>query len=160
MVLVTPYDGSTLSRTALIHAARASELYGERALAVTIVPSQNTSYAREKGWIGNDEEFDKETILSRLRGEVKEIAPEAGFEHLVVEKYAQSGMVSNRIRRLARNRDTSAIFIGSDKAGHSFIGNDSVGGQLVFEHAYDIAITRNPLPEAESGPVKAGDPAQ
>jgi nucleotide-binding universal stress UspA family protein len=151
MVIIAPFDGSALSKTALLHAVQSSELYDETPLAVTIIPSRNVSYARKKGWIASDEGFDKQTILSRLRGQVMDVAPKARFEHLVVDKYAQSGSISNRLRRFARTRNTSAIFIGSGKAGRSFLGNDSVGGRLVFEYAYDVAIIRNPLPEFKSG---------
>lgn len=151
MVVITPFDCSVLSKTALLHASRASELYNETPLAVTVIPNRNAEYARENGWITGTEEFDKETIVSRLRRKVAELAPEADFEHIVVDRYAPSGTISNRIRSLARDRETSAIFIGSENAGHSIIGTASVGGRVAFAHAYDIAIIRNPLPEAESG---------
>jgi len=151
MVVIIPFDGSVLSRTALLHGTRASKLYEERPLAVTVIPDQNTGYARENGWITGTEEFDRETIASRLRGQVEEIAPEADFKYVVVDKYAPSGTISSRIRRFARNQDTSAIFIGSENAGHSIIGTASVGGRVAFEGAYDIAIIRNPHPDIEEG---------
>ena len=149
MVVIVPFDGSALAETALMHASRAAVLYEESVLAVTVIPNRNAKYARENGWIAADEPFDGETIRSRLREQVAAIAPDADFEHVVVDKYASSGTISGRIRRLASQRNTSAIFIGSKNAGHSIIGTASVGGRVAFEDAYDIAIIRNPLPKAE-----------
>ena len=146
MVVIVPFDGSVLSKTALLHGGRASELYEEATVAVTVIPKRKAEYARENGWIAEGEAFDMETIVSRLREQVADIDPDAGFEHLLVDRYASSGTISSRIRRFARQRDTSAIFIGSENAGHSMIGTTSVGGRVAFEGAYDIAIIRNPHP--------------
>ena len=150
MVVLVPFDGSVLSKSALLHAERASKLYEESLLAVTVVPRQNAEYARENGWITEDEEFDRDTIVSRLEAQVSEIAPEAAFEHIFVDRYSSSGTISSRIRRVARKRDTAAIFIGSKNAGHSIIGAASVGGRVAHEDAYDLAIIRTPLPTVES----------
>jgi len=151
MVVIIPFDGSVLSKTALLHGARASSLYEEHPIAVTVIPRRNTDYARENGWISSTEEFDEETIVSRLRGQVEEISPEARFKHIFVDRYAPSGTISNRIRRFARKQDTSAIFVGSKNAGHSIIGLNSVGGRVTFEEDCDIAIIRNPHPDVETG---------
>jgi len=151
MVVIVPFDGSVLSKTALLYGVRASGLYEETTIAVTVIPRQKAEYARENDWIAENEAFDRETIVSRLRERVKGVAPEAGFEHLVVDRYASSGTISSRIRRFARERDTSAIFIGSKNAGHSMIGTTSVGGRVAFEGAYDIAIIRNPHPTVVDG---------
>ncbi|WP_161973147.1 universal stress protein [Halostella litorea] len=149
MVVIVPFDGSTLSKSALLHGLRASGLYQDDLLAVTVIPDRNAGYARENGWLTDEEEFDKELIVSRLRQQVAQIAPEAEFKHITVDRYATSGTISSRIRRLARDLDTSAIFIGSENAGHSFLGPESVGGRVAYENAYDIAIIRNPIPEID-----------
>ncbi len=151
MVVIVPFDGSVLSKTALLYGERASGLYEETTIAVTVIPRQKAEYARENDWIAENEAFDRETIVSRLRERVKGVAPEAVFEHLVVDRYASSGTISSRIRRFARERDTSAIFIGSKNAGHSMIGTTSVGGRVAFEGAYDIAVIRNPHPTVVDG---------
>ncbi|WP_247730473.1 universal stress protein [Halovivax limisalsi] len=151
MVLLIPYDGSALSKTALLHAARSATLYEQTPLAVTVIPDSNAAYARENGWIAEHETFDRATIVSRLREQVAELAPEADFEYIFVDRAAPSGTISNRIREFARERETAAIFIGSENAGHTMLGMDSVGGRVAFEHAADIAIIRNSLPEVEGG---------
>ncbi|MGM0590711.1 MAG: universal stress protein [Halobacteriota archaeon] len=150
MVVLIPFDGSTLSRTALKHGSHAANLYEESILAVSVIPDRNATYAREHDWITGDEAFEIETIVSRLRRQVAQIAPEAEFKHIVVDRYAPSGTIANHIRRLARNLDVSAIFIGSQNAARSVLGTKSVGGQVAYEDDYDIVIIRNPMPEPES----------
>lgn len=150
MVILVPFDGSTLARTALLHASRSSDLYNEAPLVVTVVPDGNVTYARQKGWLTDSESFDRETIVSRLREQVAELAPDADFEYVLVDEHAPPGTMSNRIRQLARTRDASAIFVGSENAGFSRLGTESIGGRIAFEKDRDIAIIRNPLPEIES----------
>lgn len=148
MVVLVPFDGSDLSKTALLHAYRASGLYEDSTLAFAVIPD-GPEYAREQGWIDKTESYDRETVVSRLREWVAELAPDAAFDFAIVGRRASAGTISSRLRREARQRDTSAIFIGSENAGHSIIGTTSVGGRVAFEDAYDIAIIRNTLPEAE-----------
>lgn len=148
MVVLVPFDGSDLSKTALLHASRASGLYEDSILAFTVIPD-GPEYAREHGWISDTEPYDRDTVVSRLREWVAELAPDAAFEYAVVGRRSSAGTISSQLRREARQRDTSAIFIGSENAGHSIIGTTSVGGRVAFEDAYDIAIIRNTLPEAE-----------
>lgn len=155
MVVFVPFDGSDLSKTALLHASRSSALYEVDTLAFTVIPT-GPKYARENGWVGRTEPFDRETIVSRLRECVATLAPDATFEHAVVGEHSSAGTISSRLRRAARQQDTSAIFIGSKKAGHTIIGTTSVGGRVAFEDAYDIAIIRNTLPEAEDVDVLRG----
>ena len=150
MVVVVPFDGSALSKSALLHAAWSAELYHETPVAVTIIPDKDTAYAQEKGWLSSTETFDIDTIVFHLREQVRDLAPAAEFEYVVVGKYAPSGTITSRIRRFARTHDTSAIFIGSENAGSSVLGLDSVGRRIAAEKAYDIVIIRNTLPEVET----------
>ncbi|WP_435066777.1 universal stress protein [Haloplanus sp. C73] len=88
MVILVPFDGSTLSRTALLHASRSAGLYNEAPLAVTAIPDGNADYARRKGWLTESESFDRKTIVSRLREQVAELAPDADFEYVLVDAHA------------------------------------------------------------------------
>ena len=150
MVILVPFDGSTLARTALLHASRSSDIYKQTPLVVTVIPNGNTAYARRKGWLTNSESFDTDTVVSRLREQVAELAPDADFEYVLVDEHAPPGTMSSRLRQLARTHDAVAIFVGSENAGHSRLGTQSVAGRVVFEKGCDIAVIRNPLPEAEA----------
>lgn len=149
MSIVVPFDGSVLAKTALLHAENAAKMYGESVIAVTVIPRKNDKYAREERWLSPDEEYDKETIVARLRRQVKEITPDSEFEHIPVSRYSSSGTISSRIRRFAREKDASAVFIGSGNAGRMVIGAESVGGRIAADLDYDIAIFRHALSEAK-----------
>jgi nucleotide-binding universal stress UspA family protein len=147
MVIVVPFDGTELATTALLHAENASELYAEPVVAVTAIPRGNVEYARERGWLSADEPFDMESIVTRLREQVAEAVPESEFRHLSVPRYSSSGMISSQLRRFAKDRDASAVFIGSENAGRIVVGMGSVGGRVAADLGYDVAIIRRPLPE-------------
>jgi nucleotide-binding universal stress UspA family protein len=149
MAIVVPFDGTALSETALLHAHNSSKLYEQPVIAVTVIPSEDKDYAREHGWITEEEEFDKETITSRLQQQVKEICPDADFEYISVPRTSSSGTISSRLRRFAKDRDASAVFIGSENAGRLVIGITSVGGRVAADLDYDVAIFREALPETE-----------
>jgi nucleotide-binding universal stress UspA family protein len=151
MVVIVPFDGTELAKTALLHADHSSEMYADAVIAVAVIPKENEKYAREHGWIGDGEPFDKETIVKRLRREVCAITEDANFEYLTVPRYSSSGAISSQIRRFAKNQDASAVFIGSGNAGNMVIGMDSVGGRVASDSDYDVAIFREPLPEIEEG---------
>ncbi|MEA1931932.1 MAG: hypothetical protein U9O06_10330 [Euryarchaeota archaeon] len=66
MTLVVPFDGSELSKTALVRAAQFDTVFDQGVVAVSVVPRNNKSYAREHGWIEPDQPFDGEAIIEEL----------------------------------------------------------------------------------------------
>lgn len=147
MPIIVPFDGSELSKSALLHGLNSGNLYQDNLLAVSVIPDGDTQYAREKGWITTDEEFDNELIVSRLRKQVVDIAPEADFKHISVSRYAPTGVIAKRIRHIIRDRDTSAVFIGSENAGHHTQGAESIGGRVMSDDNCNITIIRNTVAE-------------
>jgi len=145
MTLVVPYDDSELSKTALIRAAQFDSVFDQGVVVVTVVPRNNTSYARARGWIGPDESFDGERIISQLRASVAEIAPEAWFEGLSVGRNAPAGTIANKLRKFARDQDASIVFIGSENAGR-MVGSLSVGSSVSAEQSYDTMIISQARP--------------
>jgi len=148
MTLVVPFDGSELSKAALVRGSEFTSAFEEPIEAVTVIPKRNEKYARELDWIGANEEFDMETIISRIHKQVVDIAPSADFTHIVVDRYAKSGTISKRLRKFARNQDASIVIIGSENAGRVVTGLNSVGGRVSQGTSYDILIVRN------TGPTK------
>jgi nucleotide-binding universal stress UspA family protein len=63
MVLVVPFDGSELSKTALVRAARFDTVLEEGVLAVTAIPSGNAGHARERGWVDDGDSFDGQRVV-------------------------------------------------------------------------------------------------
>jgi len=145
MTLVVPYDGSELSKTALIRASQFDTVFDQGVVAVSVVPRNNSSYARARGWISPDEQFDREVVVSHLRDSVDEIAPDATFTHLSVGRNAPAGTIANKIRQFAREQNASIVFIGSENAGR-MVGSLSVGSSVSAEQSYDTMIISHARP--------------
>lgn len=160
MTYLVPYDGSALSKAALTRArvyavalehAPASvrnEILRETpigVLAMSVVP-ESARYAREKGWIGEDEPFDARAVIGQLHEEVLEIDPGADFTHVRVDGAAGAGTISNRLRSRAEREDVSVVFVGSENAGRIITPVTSVAGAVAADQAYDVHIVRQRLP--------------
>jgi len=145
MALVVPFDGSQLSKTALVRAAQFDTVLDEGVLAVTAIPSGNAEYARERGWLDDGESFDGQRVVEHLRGQVHEIAPDTAFEHIVVSKYAQAGEIAQKLRSFARSHDAGIVFIGSENAGR-IARSISVGGTVATDRAYDTMLVSHVAP--------------
>lgn len=149
MSLVVPFDGSMLSKSALVRAAQFDQVLDEGILVVSVIPEGNVEYARARGWIGEEDPFDADAIVSHLQNEVAEITPAATFQELFVDRFAPVGTIATRIRRFARTHDVSIAFIGSENAGR-VVRAMTVGQLVATEQAYDTMIISNEtLPEIE-----------
>ena len=146
MTFVVPFDGSELARAALARAIRFAAALEEDVLAVSVVPKENASYARERGWLDEDESFDVDAVVARLHRQVTEVAPNADYRHLVVAKYAPPGQIANRIREVARGEEASMVFVGSENAGRLITSLSSVGKRVATGDAYDVVIVRHAEP--------------
>jgi nucleotide-binding universal stress UspA family protein len=146
MTFVVPFDGSALAEAALVRATEFAIQLDERVLAVTVIPTGNTDYAREHDWIGPDEDFDTSAVVSTLNEQVTDLCPSADFRHEIVDRYAPSGTIARRIRDMIRDVDASIVFIGSDNAGHLVGSVGSVGQSVTTIDDYDVMLIRNRTP--------------
>ncbi|MFC3958168.1 universal stress protein [Halovivax cerinus] len=146
MTLVVPFDGSELAEAALVRATEFGTVFDEDVLAVSVVPNGNADYARERGWIDPDEDFDREAVVSTLHRQVTDLCPSADFRHKLVDRYAPTGSIANRLRAVARDEDASMVFIGSENAGHLVTAVSSVGGTVATDASYDVVIVRHRRP--------------
>lgn len=157
---MVPFDGSPLSEAALakarMYAIALDEapagirkmILSERPLnvvAVSIVP-ESARYAREMGWIDEDEEFRTRLVIERLHSHVAELDPSAEFRFERVDGAATSGTISSRLRQKADEIDADVIFIGSENAGRIITPITSVGSKVTAEQTYDVCIVRHRLP--------------
>jgi hypothetical protein len=117
-------------------------LLDERVLAVTVIPNRNSRYARERGWLGEDEAFHRETIAERLRQRVAAVAPDAEFRYELVDRNAPPGTISTKLRRIAASEDTSMLFVGSENAGRLTRSVASVGSGISADDDYDLVLVR------------------
>lgn len=147
MTIVVPFDGSELSEAALARATALGDTFEENVLALTIIPKGDKKYARERDWLGADEEFDIQTVVGRIHEQVIEVAPQANFRHETVGRYASSGSIATELRRAAKDMDASLVAIGSDNAGHMVTSIHSVGSTVASDEAFDVLIVRRPVPD-------------
>lgn len=146
MTLIVPFDGSELAEAALVRATEFGIVFDEDVLAVSVIPKNDTDYAREHDWIGGNEEFDLESVVSTLHKQVTDLCPSANFRHKVVDRHAPAGSIAKRLRKVARKEDASMVFIGSENAGHLVTAVSSVGGTVAADDSYDVVIVRDQSP--------------
>lgn len=146
MTLVVPFDGSELAEAALVRATAFGNVFNEHVLAVSVIPKKKADYAKEHGWLEQNEEFDMESVVSTLHEQVTELCPSADFRHKVVGRYARSGSIAKQLRKVAREEDASMVFIGSENAGHLVTAISSVGQTVATDDSYDVVIVRNRSP--------------
>lgn len=146
MTLLVPFDGSELAEAALVRASEFGAVFEEDVLAVSVIPKGNAKYARDRGWIDPNEEFDTRSVAATLHEQVIELCPSADFRHKVVDRYAPTGSIAKRVRRVALQEDASMVFIGSENAGRLVTSLSSVGGSIASDPAYDVVIVRHRRP--------------
>ncbi|MDG5777242.1 universal stress protein [Haloarculaceae archaeon H-GB2-1] len=146
MTFVVPFDGSTLAEAALVRATEFGTVLEERVLAVSVIPNGNTRYSRERDWIGPNEGFDLETVVSGLHEQVTDLCPSADFRHETVDRYAPSGTIAKRLQRVAEEVDASLVVIGSENAGRFVTSLSSIGGYVASDDVYDVMIVRDRSP--------------
>lgn len=149
MTFVVPFDGSELSRAALVRAMEYGHALDESVVAISVIPDSQR-YAREKDWIGDDEPFDAAAIADTLRRAVRGLAPDATFQAARVDASAGSGTIARRIRQEAAEMDAAVVFLGSENAGGIVIPVSSVGGTVASDARYDVYIVRRQHPSGIS----------
>jgi len=146
MTFVVPFDGSELAETALVRAVEFGTVLDERIVAVSVIPADNASYARENDWLDPEESFDLDTAVARLHEDVAAHAPSAEFRYDVVGRRATPGTIASRIREAARDVNASMVFVGSENAGRLVSSLSSVGDTVAADDAYDVVIVRHREP--------------
>ena len=88
MAFVVPFDGSELAEAALVRAVEYGAALDEEIAAVVVVPERK-QYAREKGWIDENEPYDVDAVAADLREQVQTLAPSAAFEFERIRDFPQ-----------------------------------------------------------------------
>jgi nucleotide-binding universal stress UspA family protein len=146
MTFVVPFDGSALAEAALVRAAEFASVFESRVLAVSVIPKQNEQYARERDWLGPDEEYSRGAVTSTLHRQVSDLCARVDFRHEFVGRFAAPGTIARRLREVADDVDASMVFVGSDNAGDLVNSLSSVGSTVAADDNYDVVIVRNRLP--------------
>ncbi len=145
MTLLVPFDGSTLSETALRKAVAYGEFVGEEPLVLSVVPDDG-DYARERGWIDPHEGFDPEVVVRKLRRAATDCAPEARFRAEVVAAAEPTATPHTEVIRtilsVAASVEPSVVFLGSENVGRVTGELSSVGDPVAAGHRYDVYVVR------------------
>lgn len=145
MTFVAPFDGTRLAEAGLVRAFEYGKSMDEEVVAVTIV-SERKRYAREKGWIHEDEPLDVDRIVDQLRERVQTLAPEATFEYEVIREFPPAEGIADRIERIAQEHDPSVVFLGTNNVGRIVTPLSSVGAHVAAEDVYDVYLVREVRP--------------
>jgi nucleotide-binding universal stress UspA family protein len=147
MSYLVPFDGSDLSVAALECAVEFANAMGAEVIALTVLPTDDEEYARERGWLDEGEPFDPETIRSRVQSRVAEIAPSATFRWETTEDVSSVATsttdVVRTIRTVADEVGAEIVFIGSENAGRVSTPVSSVGAPVTEDPRYDVHIVRH-----------------
>lgn len=145
MTFVVPFDGSELAEAALVRADRYGDALLEDVVAVAVVP-ERSRYAREKGWIDEDESYDVDATIDALRERVDALAPEATFEAERISEYPPAGAIADHVERLALAHEPTVVFLGSDNVGSVVTPLSSVAANVAAEERYDVYLVRHRSP--------------
>ena len=145
MTFVVPFDGSDLAEAALVRAVEYGTALDVAVTAVTVVPERKR-YAREKGWIDADEDYDPGRVVESLRGRVEALAPDASFDFERIREFPPEAEIAEHVEALALEHDPTVVFLGSDNVGRVVTPLASVGVRVAAEDDYDVFIVRRPSP--------------
>ena len=147
MTYLVPFDGSELSIAALERAVEFAERMDEDVVALSVVPDDEVEFAIERGWIGETEPFDVDSIVDGLEAKVAELAPEARFRAEVPPEVSSVASVTTdivrTIREVAVDEEATVVFIGSENAGRVSRPVSSVGAPVSEDPRYDVHIVRH-----------------
>jgi nucleotide-binding universal stress UspA family protein len=145
MTFVVPFDGSDLAETALVRAVEYGGTLEEGVTAVSVVPERKR-YAREKGWIGENESYDVDAVVEELRERVRTLAPDASFEYERIREFPPENRIADRIERLVLQQDPTLVFLASENVGRVVTPLTSVGVHVAADDSYDVLLVRQSTP--------------
>jgi nucleotide-binding universal stress UspA family protein len=155
MTFLVPYDGSDLSRAALVRAVEYGDALGEPVTVTAVLPEDDWGYARTKRWVGEDEAYDPEAVEEQLTEEVRAVDEDVSVRTEVIAEVTP-GRVARRIESVASEVCPSVVFLGSENAGQIVTPISSVGSEVAADAEYDVHVVRHWSPtliqELQSNP--------
>ncbi|PSP92984.1 hypothetical protein BRC91_11340 [Halobacteriales archaeon QS_4_62_28] len=136
MVILVPYDGSSLAHAALERAVEYGGALNRDVVAVSYIPTGN-SYAERRRWIDPTEDFAVESATSDLRRKIAEATDDTELHYDDVSAHSQSGGLSDEVRQTARDVDAAVTVIGSFDEENLVVERGDVS-----DETYDVHIVR------------------
>lgn len=145
MEFVVAFDGTPVSKTALDRAVQLADGVGGEVTAISIVPAGNAQYARQHGWVDEEDTYSRDAVLDTLRESVESVAPNASFVHQSVDRYAPRGKIGRVLKTEAEASGVDVLVIGTANAGRVFTALTTVT-RSVANGAYDLYVVRETDP--------------
>lgn len=141
MTFMVAFDGSELAGAALSRASELADAVGAETVAVSVVP-RDSLYARERGWVEQEREYDPRAVAEQLREQAGEIAPSANFRLEILGEDVVHRDIAKQLRRTAYEMNADVVVVGSDNAGRVLSPVSSVGS-TVASGSYDVFVVRS-----------------
>ncbi|RNJ26737.1 universal stress protein [Halosegnis longus] len=136
------FDGTRLSEEA-VRRVRSMAHATDDITVATAIPDGDEEFARERGWLAEDDPFEMEAVVRSAREEALSLASAAEFDALRVGHHAPSGAIGSRLRRLVRDIDPEVVVVGSENAGHQMDAVGSVASSVIGGDSYDVLVVRH-----------------
>jgi nucleotide-binding universal stress UspA family protein len=143
MQFVVAFDGTPVAKTALGRAETLSAAVNGEVTALTVIPADNAQYARDRGWLDEEEPYSRKSVLDTLRDSVASVAPTATFSYRPVDRYAPRGKIGRVLRTAAEEENVDVLTIGTENAGRVFTALSTVT-RSVSVGSYDLYVVREP----------------
>ena len=140
MVFLVPYDGSSVSNTALSRAVEHGKAMNEDVVAVTLIPT-GTAYAERRKWIEPNEEFAVETARNELKRKIEETTDETERNYEGSSATGPDDGIAKHIRQVANDVGATVLFVGTRTNG-SAEGVETPFGSIAQDGSYDVYIVR------------------
>ncbi len=126
MPIVIAFDGSLLSKLALVKAKNLAEGVDTKLIVVSVVPD-DADYVAACGWNLEGDEFHPDKVLRHLHEEVVELAP-ASESRRIITLSSDPNEIADAIHETAIKNEADIVVFGRENAGQitqSVIGDPS-----------------------------------
>lgn len=135
MVFLVPFDGTPQATAALERAVEYAGAMDCDVVATALVPT-GESVAERRQWIDPAEDFAAETAAGDLRRKIEEATDDTELRFEDSGAHAPDGGLSETVRRVAREVDATAVFLGAAGDGQVVVPVDGEGAD------FDVHVVR------------------
>lgn len=140
MVLLVPYDGSSVSKAALDRAVEHGDALGTEVVAVSFVPT-GSEYALRRTWIEPSDDFATDTAREELERKIAETVDDAERRFEEAGASAPADGAADHIRQVAEDVGASTLYVGTN--GDTTEEPMTPFGPIAPDGEYDIHLVRS-----------------
>jgi len=140
MVLLVPYDGSSISKAALERAVEHGEALETEVVAVSFVPT-GSEYALRRTWIEPTEDFATDAARKQLERKIDETVDDAERSFDEAGASAPGDGAATQIRQVAEDIGASTLYVGT--RSESTDEQMTPFGSVAPDGQYDVHLVRS-----------------